>query len=152
LAGAALGFGAIGAVAGFAAASAGVLSISLIWIGFGRRGAPIPLRRWLGFMAPIYAYQVCLNGILMIDIQVLKRTATELAFASALTGQAAVDLANQYVGYYRAAQTFAFVPYQLVISMTFVVFPMISKATSIGNQEAARATIQHAMRLSLLLL
>jgi stage V sporulation protein B len=43
-------------------------------------------------------------------------------------------------------------PYQLIISMTFIVFPMISKATSIGNREAARSTIQHAMRLSLLLL
>jgi O-antigen/teichoic acid export membrane protein len=40
----------------------------------------------------------------------------------------------------------------LIISLTFVVFPMISKATSIGNAEAARSTIQHAMRLSLLLL
>ncbi|MBW2405162.1 MAG: polysaccharide biosynthesis C-terminal domain-containing protein, partial [Deltaproteobacteria bacterium] len=66
--------------------------------------------------------------------------------------QAAVDIANQYVGYYRAAQTFAFVPYQLIISLTFIVFPMISKATSIGNREAARTTIQHAMRFSLLLL
>ncbi len=103
-------------------------------------------------MAPIWTYQICLNGILMIDLQVLKRTATEIAFASAVTGQAAVDLANQYVGYYRAAQTFAFVPYQLIISMTFIVFPMISRATSIGNREAARSTIQHAMRFSLLLL
>ncbi len=152
LAGAALGLGAIGAVAGFATASAMILSISLIWIGFGNRGEPIPLRRWMSFMAPIWAYQICLNGILMIDLQVLKRTATEIAFASTATSQAAVDLANQYVGYYRAAQTFAFVPYQLIISLTFIVFPMISKATSIGNQEAARATIQHAMRLSLLLL
>ena len=152
LVGAALGLGAIGAVAGFATASATILSISLIWIGFGKRGEPIPLRRWIGFMAPIWTYQICLNGILMIDLQVLKRTATEIAFASTATGQAAVDLANQYVGYYRAAQTFAFVPYQLIISMTFIVFPMISKATSIGNREAARSTIQHAMRLSLLLL
>jgi stage V sporulation protein B len=152
LVGAALGLGAIGAVAGFATASATILSISLIWIGFGKRGEPIPLRRWIGFMAPIWTYQICLNGILMIDLQVLKRTATEIAFASTATGQAAVDLANQYVGYYRAAQTFAFVPYQLIISMTFIVFPMISRATSIGNREAARSTIQHAMRLSLLLL
>jgi stage V sporulation protein B len=152
LAGAALGFGAIGAVAGFATASATILSISLIWIGFGKPGEPIPLRRWIGFMAPIWTYQICLNGILMIDLQVLKRTATEIALASSLTSGAAVDLANQYVGYYRAAQTFAFVPYQLIISLTFIVFPMISKATSIGNQEAARSTIQHAMRLSLLLL
>lgn len=155
LSGAAVGLGALGAVTGFAMAATTIVSISLIWIGFGKPGAPgekIQRRRWLGFMAPIWTYQVCLNGILMIDIQVLKRTATELAIAGASVSQAAVDLANQYVGYYRAAQTFAFVPYQLVISMTFIVFPMISKATSIGNREAARSTIQHAMRLSLLLL
>ena len=155
LSGAALGFGAMGAVAGFAAAATTIVTISLIWIGFGKAGMPedkIRRRRWIGFMAPIWAYQICLNGILMIDLQVLKRTATEIALASATTSQAAVDLANQYVGYYRAAQTFAFVPYQLIISMTFIVFPMISKATSIGNREAARSTIQHAMRFSLLML
>ncbi len=155
LGGAALGFGAMGAVAGFATAATTIVTISLIWIGFGKAGMPgekIQRRRWIGFMAPIWTYQICLNGILMIDLQVLKRTATEIAFASAVTGQAAVDLANQYVGYYRAAQTFAFVPYQLIISMTFIVFPMISRATSIGNREAAQSTIQHAMRFSLLLL
>ncbi len=155
LSGAALGFGAMGAIAGFAAAATTIVTISLIWIGFGKAGMPedkIRRGRWIGFMAPIWAYQICLNGILMIDLQVLKRTATEIALASAATSQAAVDLANQYVGYYRAAQTFAFVPYQLIISITFIVFPMISKATSIGNREAARSTIQHAMRFSLLLL
>jgi len=152
LLGAALGFGALGAIVGFAAAGVAILLISLIWLGIGARGEPIPMRRWIGFMAPIWTYQIFLNGILMIDLQVLKRTATEIAIASMTSGQAAVDLANQYVAYYRAAQTFAFVPYQLIISMTFVVFPLISKATSIGNREAARSTIQHAMRLSLLLL
>jgi stage V sporulation protein B len=155
LGGAALGLGAIGAVAGFATAAATIVSISLISIGLGRAGGPgekIQRRRWLGFMAPIWTYQICLNGILLIDLQVLKRTATEIALLGAGTTQAAVDLANQYVAYYRAAQTFAFVPYQLIISMTFIVFPMISRATSLGNREAARSTIQHAMRLSLLLL
>ena len=152
LAGAALGIGAVGAVIGFAAAGASILSIALIWVGWGKPGKGIPLRRWIRFMAPIWTYQLFLNGVLLIDIQVLKRTATEVALMSATTTQAAVDIANQYVGYYRAAQTFAFVPYQLIISMTFIVFPMISKATSLGNRDAARSTIQHAMRLSLLLL
>ena len=155
LGGAALGLGALGAVAGFAVAAATIVSISLIWIGFGKAGAPgekIRRRRWLGFMAPIWTYQICLNGILLIDLQVLKRTVTELAMAGAANAQAAVDIANQTVGYYRAAQTFAFVPYQLIISMTFIVFPMISKATSIGDRESAKSTIEHAMRLSLLLL
>lgn len=154
LGGAALGLGAIGAVAGFATAAVTIVTVSLIWIGTGepsRPGERIQRRRWLGFMAPIWTYQICLNGILLIDLQVLKRTVTELALASG-AAQAAVDVANQYVGYYRAAQTFAFVPYQLIISMTFVVFPMISKATSLGDRQAARTTIQHAMRLSLLLL
>ena len=155
LGGAALGFGAMGAVTGFATAAATIVTISLIWIGFGKAGDPgdkLARRRWLGFMAPIWTYQICLNGVLLIDLQVLKRTATELALASASTAGAAVDLANQYVGYYRAAQTFAFVPYQLIISMTFIVFPMISKATSLGNEDAAKSTIQHGMRLSLILL
>ncbi len=154
LTGALLGFGSLGAVAGFATAAASIVTLSLLWIGLGEPAEPgdrIPRRRWLGFMAPIWTYQICLNGILLIDLQVLKRTATEIAFAAGVA-QAAADVANQYVGHYRAAQTFAFVPYQLIISMTFVVFPMISKATSIGGREAARSTIQHAMRLSLLLL
>ncbi len=155
LGGAALGLGALGAVAGFATAATTIVTISLIWIGFGKPGKPgekINRRRWLGFMAPIWAYQICLNGILLIDLQVLKRTVTEIALTGTETAHVAVDLANQYVGYYRAAQTFAFVPYQLIISMTFIVFPMISRATSLGDREAARSTIQHAMRLSLLLL
>ena len=152
LGGAALGLGAIGAVAGFATAAATILMIALIWVGLGRSGGGAPRHRWVGFMAPIWAYQICLNGILLVDLQVLKRSATELAFSGALTGQAAVDLANQYVAYYRAAQTFAFIPYQLITSMTFIVFPMISKATTLGDGDAARSTIQHAMRLSLVLL
>ncbi len=152
LSGAALGIGALGAVMGFAAASGLVLSIALIWIGWGRPGKSIPLGRWVGFMVPLWVYQLCLNGILMIDIQVLKRTATEIALAGSATSVAAADLANQYVGYYRAAQTFAFVPYQLILSLTFIIFPMISKATSLGDGEAARSTIQHAMRLALLAL
>jgi stage V sporulation protein B len=153
LGGAALGLGAIGAVAGFATAAASIVTLSLIWIGFGapaKPGEKIQRRRWLGFMAPIWAYQTCLNGILLIDLQVLKRTVTEMAMGGAVRD--AVDVANQLVGYYRAAQTFAFVPYQLMISMTFVVFPMISKATSIGDRDTARATIENAMRLSLLVL
>lgn len=152
LGGAALGVGAVGAVIGFASAAAAVLSIALIWVGWGRAGKRIPLSRWISFMAPIWLYQTCLNGVLLIDIQVLKRTATEIALRTAVTADVAVDIANQYVGYYRAAQTFAFVPYQLIISMTFIVFPMISRATSLGDRDAARSTIQHAMRLSVLFL
>jgi len=44
------------------------------------------------------------------------------------------------------------VPYQLMLSMTFIVFPMISRATSAGDVETTRKTIRAAMRFSCLVL
>jgi stage V sporulation protein B len=150
--GAALGFGAIGAVAGFATAAIAILTLASLWVGWGEHGRSIAWKRWLTFLGPIWVYQVFLNGILMIDLQVLKRTAAELALRDGAGVAAAADVANQYVGYYRAAQTFAFVPYQLIIALTFIVFPMISRATSLGDRKLAQQTIRHALRLSLLVL
>ena len=63
----------------------------------------------------------------------------------------AAEYASQKAGLYRAAQTFAFVPYQLLLSMTFIVFPLISRATSTGNDEEARAAVRQALRASLVL-
>ncbi len=152
LLGAGLGFGAIGAVAGFATAAIAIVILASLWVGWGERGQGIAWKSWLTFLGPIWVYQVFLNGILMIDLQVLKRTAAELALRDGASVAAAADVANQYVGYYRAAQTFAFVPYQLIIALTFIVFPMISRATSLGDRQLARQTIRHALRLSLLVL
>lgn len=154
--GAALGLGAFGALAGWSAAAVLVALTAAFVVRrslFGRaEGEGLPLRRWLAFMAPIWIYQAALNGVLLLDVQVLKRTLAEIALEGGATVSAAADVANEYVGYYGAAQTFAFVPYQLVIALTFVIFPMISRATSAGDKDAARATIQGAMRFALLFL
>ena len=152
LAGATLGLGALGAIAGFASAAVAILTVASIWVGWGGRARPIQWRQWLVFMGPIWLYHICLNGTLLIDLQVLKRTVGHMAAIDGTSTELAADVANRFVGYYRAAQTFAFVPYQMIIAMTFIVFPMISRATSLGDRAAARSTIQHAMRLSLLLL
>ena len=150
--GALLGFGAVGAIAGFATAAVSILAIALIYVGVGKRGAQVPWGKWAAFMAPIWIYQGCLNGVLQIDVQVLKRTVAELSLQDGMMSTAAADLASQYVAFYRGAQTFAFVPYQLIIAMTFIVFPMVSRATSAGNIEEARTTIRNAIRFSVLLL
>ena len=81
----------------------------------------------------------------MVDVGDLGR---EAGMASAAAGENAQTL----VGYYRAAQTFAFVPYQLILSMTFIVFPMVSRALASGDEDAARRTIQGALRFSMLAL
>ncbi|MFW6049784.1 MAG: lipopolysaccharide biosynthesis protein [Myxococcota bacterium] len=150
---AALGFGALGAIAGFSGAAAAILLVALLVVGWGRGGPrPWPLRRWLGFMAPLWAFHACLNGILMLDMLVLTRSVVDLSTAAGADATAAAAEAQRMAGFYRAAQVFAFVPYQLILSMTFVVFPMISRATSEGDTESARTTIRAALRFSLLVL
>jgi stage V sporulation protein B len=149
---AALGFGAVGAFAGFAAASLGVLTIALLVVGVGRADGRTPLAGWFSFMAPLWLYQFCVSMIMQVDVMLLKRSVAALARADGLQLTAAADLASRYVGFYRAAQTFAFVPYQLIISVSFVVFPMVAQALSLGDESAARRYIASALRFSLLVL
>ena len=158
---AALGFGAFGAFAGFACAAVAVLLIALAVVRTGE--GPLDLRSilrgqhsawgtWFAFMAPLWLYQACLNGILQVDVSILSRTAIEASLAAGTVATEASRVGDRLAGFYRAAQTFAFVPYQLILSVTFVVFPLVAKATSSGDPEAARATIRRAMRFSLLVL
>ncbi len=147
-----LGFGAVGAFAGFSLAAVGVLLVALFFVGTGKAGERMPWRAWLSFMAPLWLYQLCVNLILQVDVTLLKRSVAELAIASGSTAAPAAELASRYVGFYRAAQTFAFVPYQLILSVAFVIFPMISEAVSLGDEAATRRYIQGAMRFSLLVL
>ncbi len=152
LTGAIVGASALAAIAGFSGAAIAIVAVAAMVVGLGQKGRSIRVRQWFSFLAPIWLYQGFLNGMLQIDVQVLKRTVAELALRSSDLASTAADIANQHVGYYRAAQTFAFVPYQLIISMTFVVFPLISRATSAGDTETTRTTIRNAFRFSLLIL
>lgn len=150
--GAALGLGAAGAMSGFAIAAGTILVVALLTVGVGRSGSGFSAKRWLGFMAPIWFYQACINGILQIDLQMLSVTVTDLAARSGMSAEAAANFAAAYAGHYSAAQTFAFVPYQLILSVTFIVFPFVSRATTLGDAEATRRYIRSAMRFSLLVL
>jgi stage V sporulation protein B len=106
----------------------------------------------VALMAPLWLYQLCLNIVLQIDTSLLKRTVAEISIAAGSSPEAAAELASRYVGFYRAAQTFAFVPYQLILSVAFVIFPMVSEATSLGREDHARSYIRGALRFSLLVL
>jgi stage V sporulation protein B len=150
--GAALGIGALGAMGGFGSAACGILVIAVSTIGIGTSGGPLDTKRWLRLLAPIWLYQFCLQGLMQGDLLVLNYAVTDLARASGLAERAAADVANVFAGHYRAAQTFAFVPYQLILSVTFIVFPFVSRATTLGDREAAKRYIQNAMRFSFLVL
>jgi len=148
--GAALGIGAIGALGGFATAASTILLIALGIVGVGKSGGTAIWKRIIGFYAPIVVYQAALNGSMQLDLQVLHFVATGMATDAG--AEDPVGLANGLSGIYRAAQTFAFVPYQLILSVTFVIFPYVSKATTIGDDGATQRYISNALRFSLLVL
>ena len=149
---AALGFGAVGVFYGFALASWLVVLASAFVVGLGKAGRRTPLRSWLSFMAPLWVYQLCLNLVMQIDVTLLKRSVAALLQASGSDFASAAETASRYVGFYRAAQTFAFVPYQLIMPVPLVIFPMISQALSLGDEAAAARYIRAALRFSLLML
>jgi stage V sporulation protein B len=149
---AALGFGAVGVFGGFALASTLVFVAALVVVGVGKAGAPLQWKSWMSFLAPLWLYQLCINLIMQIDVTLLKRNVAELLQAQGSQLVEAADVASRYVGFYRAAQTFAFVPYQLISAVTFVIFPMVSQALSLGDETAARRYVSSALRFSLLAL
>jgi len=151
---AALGFGVLGAASGFAGAAVLVLGAGLFAVGIGKAeaGKPFDVRAWVRLLAPLWIYQLCLNFMLQIDLAVLKGNVAAMAQADGALEAAAAETASRFAGLYRAAQTFAFVPYQLILSVTFVVFPLVSHAVTAGDASATRDYVRGAMRFSLLVL
>ncbi len=147
-----LGYGALGALFGFAGAALVILLIALLKVGTGAPGEKLPLRTWFGFLIPIALFQLMLNGLLLLDVWVLKHTTAALAIELGESVAQAASKASALVGYYRAAQTFALVPYQIILSVTFVMFPLISRATAAGDLEATQKHTTAALRFSLIAL
>jgi stage V sporulation protein B len=145
-------FGALGAMIGFAGAASGVLLVALFVVGTGARGRIVAWRRWFLFLAPLWLYQLCLSLALQIDLSVIKAVVAAMGRETGMLAEAAAETASRLTGFYRAAQTFAFVPYQLILSVAFVVFPMVSRAVSIGDHDSTRRYIGGAMRFSLIVL
>ena len=149
--GAALG-AAGGALLGFALAAVVICAVAFGILGAGRGTSAVDRRAWLRFFLPVAVYHACLNAILQIDQPLLRATVADLAAASGQVAAEATALASRTAGFYRAAQTFAFVPYQLIVAVTFVVFPTVARATHEGDADALRRAVRGAMRFSLLVL
>jgi len=104
----------------------------------------------LRILVPILLYQLGLNALLQLDLELLVAGTTLEATAHGATARAAADTATHEAGLYRAAQTLAFVPYQLMTSVTLVLFPIVAKASSAGDDAGARDAVSGALRFSLL--
>lgn len=137
-----------GAIAGFAIASFIILLVALALHrdelrapAEARVSTAVFARSYARFFAPVLVYQFALNLVLQADLLVMK---------AVLSRREGVDEAaiNTLAGVYKAVQNFAFLPYQLLLAVTFVVFPVVSKSTLEGDREATAGFVQGAMRFS----
>lgn len=142
-----------GAVGGFAAASAMIVIVSAVWVGLPRRdAAALPssfgTTTLLKYTLQLYVYTFALNLMMRMDLFLLKRFVTDLALGS--TAELSAQIASRAAGYYGTAQTLAFIPYQAILAVTFVIFPLISRTTFDQDASSTRAYIAQTLRFSLL--
>lgn len=143
--------GLLGATLGAVIAALGVFLLALRITGTGEsfdtanRPAGVPeTRSYVKLIVPVMIAQLFVNGLMQADIFMLGRylSLTSLAIPSPTTpGGVIVDpaqAANEWVAVYRACQLFAFLPYQLLFSVTQVLFPMLARAkTEEGDARVA---------------
>ncbi len=135
---------------GFAAAAVFILCASALWVGVGPRpdGKRFEARELERFFGGVIGYLALLNLLMFIDGILLKRMVTMAAEARGIAGAAAVG--DTQAGLYNAVQTIARLPYQLILAVTFIIFPLISRATFDADAGRARRYVEVTMRYSLL--
>jgi stage V sporulation protein B len=147
--------GLLGATVGAVLAAMGVITVALRWTGTGRsfagtRPAGVPtVRVYLALIVPIMIAQLFTNGLMQADIMLLGHYVAAPAAVAAEAARTAVEgapadamarSADKWVAVYRACQLFAFLPYQMLFSVTQVLFPMVARAKAeegIGERVAA---------------
>jgi len=149
---AALGWGVAGAVGGFVSAAIVITLLAARVVGWQKPEKSTDASQYLRFASTIMVYTLVLNLILSIDLYFLQGMSSSWAVASGMDLKAAENLSNTLAGQYKAAQVFAFIPYQAIISVTFVVFPLVSSSTHARDTESTRTTIRATMRFALLMI
>lgn len=145
------GSGVLGSVLGAVGAAAVVFLVALRWVGVDGRGLPAeapgaaslggPRAYFLGIL-PVILAQACTNALMQADILVLGRY-----LSASATGDDPTKAADEWVAVYRACQLFAFLPYQLLFSVTQVLFPMIAKVRAEGTREELARVVERGGRL-----
>jgi stage V sporulation protein B len=140
--------GVEGASWGFVLSTVIVFAIALFVVGSGRSGASSTTNQsHLAFIGRLFLAQVVLNLLLQADLMLLRRFGAEAAQAAGLP----LTAADGWVGAYRATQLFSFLPYQLLVAVAFVLFPMLASARRDRDRESVARYVQNGVRIALLL-
>ena len=135
--------GVKGAFSGFALAALFIVVVAARVVGLprGDRSAAFPMRRFVTFLGTIFGYNLFLNAELLYDQPLLHH------FAALVDADRGKVIAGQYA----ALRTLALLPYQALLVVTFVIFPLVSRATFTADREATRAYVRQTLRYALLL-
>jgi stage V sporulation protein B len=174
--------GALGATVGAVIAAALVFAVAVVWARAGQSpsGAapptppslapsasqpdartPTPTSSYLLRLLPIALSQLFTNALMQSDLTLVGRFLSVRAHLEcgpvahdvlAACMEAADKSANEWVAVYRACQLFAFLPYQLLFSVTQVLFPMLAKAATAGDRDELARLTSRGARLSAIVL
>jgi O-antigen/teichoic acid export membrane protein len=133
-----ISYSVAGAIGGFAAAAVIILLASFFIIGFQKTDQTSDWRPLLVFQLTIMGFALIRNLILQIDLILIKALAD-------------TSIANLQAGYYTASVSLARISYYLLISISYVLFPMVSQSTYQKDDQATKDIIKKGMRGTLLL-
>lgn len=136
-----LGLGVAGGIGGFALAAATVLVLSAIAAGKHNRGTEVRARDLLGFQSYLLLFTLAMNLLQKTDLILVKALSSPDA-----------TLASENAAYYGAAVNVANITYQVIISATFVIFPLVSQATFAKDREKTQAYVTNTLRYTLIIM
>jgi stage V sporulation protein B len=133
--------GALGSTIGFAIAALAIATIASVMVRTKTRPTAegvLSGARYFAVLVPLAVAQFFTNALMQIDIMLLGRYLHE--------GGPAGE-ADEWVAAYRACQLFAFLPYQLLLSLTQILFPMLARAKAEGDADGVRTYVARGARL-----
>ena len=137
-----VGHSVAGAFVGFIAAALIILLVAGRTIGTAAGQRTFPAPKLLTFMGGVVLYTLLINLALNYDLLLLRR------FAGAAAPGAPADA---LAGAYEAVRNLALLPYQALLVVTFVIFPLVSRATFSDDREATAAYVRQTLRYALIL-
>jgi stage V sporulation protein B len=144
--------GVTGAALGIAIAATAILPFALFAAGLGKKGdfGPTALSH-LKVLLPIALAQLAMNLLMQADLWLLARFAHESGARAGLDALALRTATDKLVGAYKAAQLFAFLPTQLLLSITFILFPMVARAHAENDRDAVARYVRTGFRIAVVL-
>lgn len=142
-----------GVLAGYSAGAVLICGVGLAVVGHraltDRAPAPGLTRAMLIFVAPLALHQLGVNLLLRTDLLLIKALGGQAVSAGA-TDAAQAASASVLSAHYAAAQMFAFLPYQALIALSMVVFPLVADAAAAKHTDRMRDTATGALRFALI--